>query len=62
MGGLKACGHPVGATGVHQLVEIYLQLTGIAGANQLRNPRTALIQNIGGTGATVVSHILRRKT
>ena len=60
MGGLKARGHPVGATGVYQIAETYLQLTGTAGANQIKDPRTALIQNIGGTGATVVSHILKR--
>ena len=60
MGGLKARGHPVGATGVYQFAETYLQLTGTAGANQIKDPRTALIQNIGGTGATVVSHILKR--
>ena len=62
MGGLKARGHPVGATGVYQLVETYLQLTGTAGANQIKDLKMALIQNIGGTGATVVSHILRRET
>lgn len=61
MGGLKARGHPVGATGVYQLVETYLQLTGTAGANQIKDPKIALIQNIGGTGATVVSHILTRE-
>ena len=61
MGGLKARGHPVGATGVYQLVETYLQLTGTAGANQIKDPTIALIQNIGGTGATVVSHILARE-
>jgi acetyl-CoA C-acetyltransferase len=60
MGGLKARGHPVGATGVYQLVETYLQLTDNAGENQVPNPRLALVQNIGGTGATVVSHILER--
>ncbi|MBR9909711.1 MAG: thiolase domain-containing protein [Gammaproteobacteria bacterium] len=58
MGGLKSRGHPVGATGVYQLVEAYQQLTGTAGANQIDNPKVALIQNIGGTGATVVSHVL----
>lgn len=60
MGGLKARGHPVGATGVYQLVEGYLQLTEQAGANQVANAETALLQNIGGTGSTVVNHILRR--
>jgi acetyl-CoA C-acetyltransferase len=61
MGGLKARGHPVGATGVYQLVEAYQQLTGTAGANQIKDPKIALVQNIGGTGATVVSHILTRE-
>ncbi|HEU4616692.1 MAG TPA: beta-ketoacyl synthase N-terminal-like domain-containing protein [Gammaproteobacteria bacterium] len=60
MGGLKARGHPVGATGVYQAVEAYLQLTGAAGPNQVDGADTALVQNIGGTGATVVTHVLRR--
>jgi acetyl-CoA C-acetyltransferase len=42
------------------LVETYLQLTGTAEANQVKDSRLALVQNIGGTGATVVSHILKR--
>ena len=62
MGGLKARGHPVGATGVYQLVEGYLQLAGRAGDNQVANAATALLQNIGGTGSTVVNHILRRES
>jgi acetyl-CoA C-acetyltransferase len=60
MGGLKARGHPVGATGVYQLVEAFLQLTGGAGPNQIEGAEIALVQNIGGTAATVVNHILRR--
>jgi len=60
MGGLKSRGHPVGATGVYQLVETYMQLTNTAGENQVPDPEIALVQNIGGTGATVVSHILQR--
>jgi acetyl-CoA C-acetyltransferase len=60
-GGLKARGHPVGATGIYQMVEAYLQLTGQAGANQVANAETALVQNMGGVGATVVSHVLRRE-
>ncbi|MET0285241.1 MAG: beta-ketoacyl synthase N-terminal-like domain-containing protein [Polyangiales bacterium] len=60
MGGLKGRGHPVGATGVYQLVETFQQLTGNAGANQVKDPKVAMIQNIGGTGATVVTHILER--
>ena len=60
MGGLKARGHPVGATGVYQLVEAYLQLAGLAGPNQVADAEVALLQNIGGTGSTVVNHVLRR--
>lgn len=58
MGGLKARGHPVGATGMYQIVETALQLRGQAGANQVPNARLGMAQNIGGTGATVVTHIL----
>lgn len=60
MGGLKARGHPVGATGVYQLVEAYLQLTGQAGENQVKNAQLGLVQNIGGTASTVINHLLRR--
>lgn len=60
MGGLKARGHPVGATGIYQMVECYLQLTEKAGTNQVEGAEIALAQNIGGTGSTVVNHILRR--
>jgi acetyl-CoA C-acetyltransferase len=60
LGGLKSRGHPVGATGVYQLVETYEQLTGTAAANQVLDPELALVQNIGGTGATVVTHVLER--
>jgi acetyl-CoA C-acetyltransferase len=59
-GGLKARGHPVGASGAYQIVEAYLQLANLAGANQVRDARVALAQSIGGTGATVVSHVLQR--
>jgi len=55
---LKARGHPVGATGVYQIVEAVQQLTGSAHKNQISNPEIAMTQNIGGTGATVVTHIL----
>jgi len=58
-GGLKACGHPVGATGVKQLVEIYDQLLGRGGKKQVANAKVGLTQNIGGTGATAVVHILQ---
>lgn len=60
-GGLKSRGHPVGATGVYQLSEMYLQLTDRAGKNQVPNsPRVAMAQNVGGTAATVATHILTR--
>lgn len=59
-GGLKARGHPVGATGIYQIVEASLQLAGAAGPNQVPGARVALTQNIGGTGSTVVNHILVR--
>ncbi|HHY54035.1 MAG TPA: thiolase domain-containing protein [Chloroflexi bacterium] len=58
MGGLKSRGHPVGATGVYQIVECVQQLTGVAGANQVPNAQLAMAQNIGGSGATIVTHIL----
>lgn len=59
MGGLKARGHPVGATGLYQTVEACLQLSGRAGDNQVENCRLGMTQSIGGTGATVVTHILQ---
>jgi acetyl-CoA C-acetyltransferase len=58
MGGLKARGHPVGATGVYQVVELVEQLTGQAGANQVNGATIGMAQNIGGSGATVITHIL----
>ena len=58
MGGLKARGHPVGATGVYQIVEVVQQLRGQAGENQLPDCRLGMAQNIGGTGATVITHIM----
>jgi len=60
-GGLKACGHPVGASGLKQLIEIYLQLKGLAGLRQLKNPKIGLTHNIGGSGATCVINILSNK-
>jgi acetyl-CoA C-acetyltransferase len=60
MGGLKARGHPVGATGMYQIVEVVQQLRGLAGKNQVKDARLGMAQNIGGSGATVVTHILER--
>jgi acetyl-CoA C-acetyltransferase len=57
-GGLKARGDPIGATGVAQIVEVVTQLRGQAGKRQVANARVGLAQNVGGTGATVVVHIL----
>lgn len=59
-GGLKAKGHPVGATGTAQAYEIYLQLTGQAEKRQVENVELALTHNVGGSGATAVVHIYRR--
>lgn len=60
MGGLKGRGHPVGATGVYQIVELMQQLRGEAGVNQVKDARLGMAQNIGGSGATVATHILER--
>ncbi len=57
-GGLKSKGHPVGATGVAQIVEITEQLRGEAGKRQIKNARVALAQNMGGSGGSSVVHIL----
>ena len=57
-GGLKSRGHPVGATGVYQAVEAVKQLQGLAGPNQVANAGLGMIQNIGGSGASVFTHIL----
>lgn len=57
-GGLKSKGHPVGATGVAQAGEITTQLRGAAGKRQVAGARVGLTQNMGGTGASTVVHIL----
>jgi len=56
-GGLKSKGHPVGATGVAQIVETVEQLRGTAGKRQVKNARIGLTQNMGGSGASSVVHI-----
>jgi acetyl-CoA C-acetyltransferase len=58
-GGLKAKGHPVGATGTAQAYEVYLQLTGQAERRQVKNARVGLTHNVGGSGATATVHIYR---
>ncbi|MBN1180025.1 MAG: thiolase domain-containing protein [Anaerolineae bacterium] len=60
LGGLKARGHPVGATGVYQAVEAVQQLRGQAGGSQVPNARLGMTQSIGGSGATAITHILER--
>lgn len=58
-GGLKAKGHPIGATGLSQIYEVVTQLRGDGGDRQLRNAEIGLTHNIGGTAATCVVNIFR---
>ena len=58
MGGLKARGHPIGATALYQVCEIVLQLCGRAGPNQVPGARYGFMQSVGGVGTTVLTHIL----
>ena len=59
-GGLKSKGHPIGATGAGQVVEVFDQLTGRAGDRQLADPRVGLTHNVGGSGGAAVVHIFER--
>ncbi|MEM2922839.1 MAG: thiolase domain-containing protein [Candidatus Nitrosocaldus sp.] len=59
-GGLKSKGHPIGATGVGQVVEVYEQLLGRAGERQVKGAEIALTHNFGATGASCAVHIFRR--
>ena len=58
-GGLKSKGHPIGATGVGQVVEVYEQLTGSAGERTLKGASTGLTHNFGATGASCAVHIFQ---
>ncbi|HSJ56035.1 MAG TPA: hypothetical protein VLC95_02580 [Anaerolineae bacterium] len=61
-GGLKSKGHPVGASGAGQVIEIWKQLRGVAGDRQVAgDPRIGLAHNVGGTGQTCVVHIFERR-
>lgn len=57
-GGLKAAGHPVGATGVKQIGELFLQLNGLAGERQIKDVKNGLAHNVGGSGGVAVVSIL----
>jgi acetyl-CoA C-acetyltransferase len=59
-GGLKARGHPVGASGVYQAAELALQLKNEADKCQVPGAEVGLAQSVGGIGGTVTTHILRR--
>jgi acetyl-CoA C-acetyltransferase len=59
-GGLKARGHPVGATGMYQIVETVQQLRGVCDQTQVAGAAIGMAQNIGGSGATIVTHILKK--
>jgi len=59
-GGLKSKGHPVGATGVAQAIEIFEQLRGESGERQVADARIGLTQNMGGSGASSVVHVFER--
>ena len=58
MGGLKARGHPIGATALYQTCELVLQLTERAGKNQVRNASIGMTQSVGAAATTVITHIL----
>ena len=59
-GGLKAKGHPVGATGAAMVVEMFKQLRGEAGEHQVKDPKYGLAHNVGAAGATVTLQVYRR--
>ncbi len=61
-GGLKARGHPVGATGMYQIAEVTQQLRGEATGTQVEGAKIGMAQNIGGSGSNIITHILRRET
>ena len=59
-GGLKACGHPVGATGIKQAVEATMQLKGIAEGRQVKDAEVGVTHNVGGSGATAAVHVFKK--
>jgi len=58
-GGLKARGHPVGATGMYQIVEVIQQLRGEAEGSQVPEAQIGMSQNIGGSGSNIITHLFR---
>ena len=60
-GGLKSKGHPVGATGIAQVIEVVKQLRGEAGERQLKDAQGGMTQNMGGSGASTVCHIFEKE-
>jgi len=60
-GGLKAKGHPVGATGASQVVEVFEQMNGLAAGREVPRAETALVHNIGATGGSCSVHIFSRR-
>lgn len=60
-GGLKSKGHPVGATGIAQVIEIVKQLRGEAGDRQVKDVKVGMTQNMGGSGGSTVCHIFERE-
>ncbi|MFQ6082295.1 MAG: hypothetical protein ACE5WD_02915 [Candidatus Aminicenantia bacterium] len=60
-GGLKSKGHPVGATGVAQVIEVVKQLREEAGERQVKNAKIGMTQNMGGTGGSTLVHIFEKE-
>jgi len=59
-GGLKSCGHPVGATGIKQAIEAVLQLSGKAEGRQVKDAKIGVTHNVGGSGGTACVHVFKR--
>jgi acetyl-CoA C-acetyltransferase len=59
-GGLKACGHPVGATGIKQAIEAVTQLRGEGGKRQVTDAKIGITHNVGGSGATACVHVFKK--
>lgn len=59
-GGLKACGHPVGATGIKQAIEAVTQLRGEGGKRQVKGAKIGITHNVGGSGATACVHVFKK--